>query len=51
MMVISYTSIDKPIAYSHVSIVGIMAVNMRKSMQKKRHPELLKILLASLPML
>jgi len=36
--------------YLHVRMVGIMAVNMRKSTVKKMHPELLITLEASLPM-
>jgi len=36
--------------YLHVRMVGIMAVNMRKSTVKKMHPELFNTLEASLPM-
>lgn len=36
--------------HSQVSTVGMRAANMRKSMEKKRKPELLKTFLASLPM-
>ena len=36
--------------YLHVSTVGISAVNMRKSIQKKRQPALLNALDDSLPM-
>ena len=36
--------------YSHVKTVGMSAVNMRKSIQKKRQPALLYALLASFPM-
>ena len=38
------------IHYLHVRMVGIMAVNMRKSTVKNMHPELLNTLEASLPM-
>ena len=35
--------------HSHVRTVGMRAANMRKSMEKKRKPELLRTFLASFP--
>lgn len=35
--------------HSHVRTVGMRAANMRKSMEKKRKPELLRTFLASAP--